>query len=197
MAEEKKYFDLNGDFYRAKFDNAQDYETYLATGDQRYRERWQGIYDKVKLQKPQQELLASFKRKMLVLCLSGIWCGDCVTQGPVLRRIQEATSVIDLRFLDRDANPDIRDMLRINGAMKVPVVLFLSEDYFECARFGDRTLSTYRRIAKTTLGPSCATGIVPPADEELNVLVSEWVDEFERIQLILRLSPMLRQRYGE
>ena len=39
--------------------------------------------------------------------------------------------VIDLRFLDRDALPEARDALAINGGGRVPVVLFLSEDGFE------------------------------------------------------------------
>jgi hypothetical protein len=112
-------------------------------------------------------------------------------------RIAEASSVIDLRFLDRDTNPDLSERLRILGGSRVPVVVFLSEDFYEFARFGDRTLSTYRKMASEQIGSACSTGIVPPPEKELAVLAQEWVDIFERPQLALRLSPMLRERYND
>ena len=59
-----------------------------------------------------------------VLCLSGIWCGDCVRSVPIVARLAEAAGpAVDLRFLDRDAIPELRDELRVLGAMRVPMVL--------------------------------------------------------------------------
>ena len=110
---------------------------------------------------------------------------------------REPRTLIDLRFLDRDARPDVRDALSINGGHRVPVVVFLSEDGFEVSRYGERTLSTYRRMAAEQLGPACPTGFVPPADEALAAVTAEWLAEFERAQLILRLSPRLRAMHGD
>ena len=93
--------------------------------------------------------------------------------------------------------PDVREALSINGGHRVPVVVFLSEDGFEVSRYGERTLSTYRRMAAEQLGPACPTGFVPPADEALAAVTAEWLAEFERAQLILRLSPRLRAMHGD
>jgi len=195
--EKAKYWDINQDFFRKKFDQALDYKSYMETSKENERSRWQAVYDRVKLTDAQKELLSSFIRKMNVLCMSGAFCGDCVRQGPVLQRIAEASKVIDLRFIDRDSNPDLSEKLRILGGARVPVVVFLSEDFFEFARFGDRTLSTYRKMASELLGSACPTGIIPPAEEELAIVTQEWVDIFERAHIALRLSPMLRERYGD
>ncbi|HWE36721.1 MAG TPA: thioredoxin family protein, partial [Isosphaeraceae bacterium] len=124
-------------------------------------------------------------------------CGDCVNQCPAFDHFARASSAIDLRFLDRDARPDVRDALAINGGHRVPVVVFLSEDGFEVARYGERTLSAYRKLAADRLGPACPTGLVPPSDDVIALGVSEWLGEFERAQLILRLSPRLRQKHGD
>ncbi len=43
--------------------------------------------------------------QMPVLCLAGAWCGDCVNQCPAFVHFARGSSVIDLRFLDRDARP--------------------------------------------------------------------------------------------
>ena len=198
MADEVvKYWDMNQESHRGKFEKGLAYKAYMDTGTENDQSRWQEIYDRVILTDAQKELLGGFTRKMNVLCLSGIWCGDCVRQGPMLQRIAEASDVIDLRYLDRDLNPDLRESLRVLGGMRVPVVIFLSEDFLECGRFGAKTLSTYRKMVAEQIGPACATGIVPPPGQDLAVGAQEWLDMFERAQLALRLSPMLRERYSD
>ena len=134
---------------------------------------------------------------MPVICLAGAWCGDCINQCPVFDHFDGASSAIDLRFLDRDAMPEVRDALAINGGQRVPVVVFLSEDWHEVFRYGERTLSIYRKLAADQLGPSCPTGLVPPAAEALTTITAEWLAEFEHAHLILRLSPRLRSRHGD
>ena len=76
-------------------------------------------------------------------------------------------------------------------------MLFLSEDNEWCATAGDRTLNRYRAIALRRLGPNCPTGIVPPEKQELDATLHDWLNEFERVQLMLRLTPRLRQKYGD
>jgi thiol-disulfide isomerase/thioredoxin len=161
------------------------------------KQRWQQTFEQLTLTDKQRTLLASFKRQMNVLCLAGAWCGDCINQCPAFDHFARAAPAIDLRFLDRDARVDVRDALAINGGHRVPVVVFLSEDGYEVARYGERTLSIYRRLAAEQLGPACPTGIVPPSGDALASTAAEWLAEFERVQLVLRLSPRLRQKYGD
>ena len=134
---------------------------------------------------------------MNVLCLAGAWCGDCVEQCPILQRLAEGSSrCVDLRFLDRDEHPDVQAELSICGGKRVPVAVFLSEDFYECARFGDRTLSTYRVMAASLAGAACPTGHA--FDDDLQqAQVQEWLDQFERVELMLRLSPCLRRRHED
>ncbi|MDR7522670.1 MAG: thioredoxin family protein [Armatimonadota bacterium] len=168
-----------------------------AHGQPQHRERWHRVYDQVILTGGQRSLLAGFVRKMHLLCVAGAWCGDCVVQGPILQRIAEASPAIEVRFVDRDAHADAQEALMINAGRRVPVVVFLSEDFQECGRFGDRTLAMYRKMAQERLGPACPTGLVVPTDGYLDAVVADWVDEVERIQLLLRLSPRLRARHGD
>jgi Thioredoxin len=180
------------------FADALPYTSFLdryATPAQRFR--WDAMRARFSLAADQTRLLAGFARRMPVICLAGAWCGDCVNQCPAFDLFARASSVIDLRFLDRDAKPDLRDLLAINGGQRVPVVVFLSEDWFEIARYGERTISVYRRMAVEQLGPACPTGIVPQSEEAMAVMTADWLSEFERAQLILRLSPRLRALYGD
>jgi hypothetical protein len=180
------------------FAQALPYEKFLdAHANESQRARWDAMHPRFSLTADQTALLKSFTRSMPVLCLAGAWCGDCINQCPVFDHFARAASTIDLRFLDRDAIPEIRDELAINGGHRVPVVVFLSEDGKEVFRYGERTLSIYRKLAADHLGPSCPTGLVPPADEAIAAITSEWLNEFERAHLILRLSPRLRTKHGD
>jgi len=161
------------------------------------RARWDAMHARFSLSAEQRDLLGGFARHMPVLCLAGAWCGDCINQCPVFDHFAGSSARINLRFLDRDAKPELRDSLAINGGHRVPVVIFLSEDWYEVARYGERTLSIYRRLATEQLGSACPTGLVPPAGEAIVMSTAEWLTEFERAQIILRLSPRLRGKHGD
>ena len=166
-----------------------------ATPDQ--QKRWQAVYDSVTLTGDQRELLGGFVREMHVLCIAGAWCGDCVNQCPILARISEQNPRIVVRFVDRDVQAAAQEAAMMNGGRRVPAVIFLSEDDYECGRYGDRTLATYRQMAADRLGPACPTGIVPPGPSLLTAATAEWLGQFERNQLMLRLSKRLREKHGD
>jgi hypothetical protein len=189
---------MDATFLSEKFQQSLPYDRYLATGTDEQRRRWQQFDELVKLNDAQSQLLASFTREMKLLVVSGIWCGDCVQQVPLIRRIADANPRrIDLRIVDRDAHPDLRDRLHINGGHRVPVAIFMAEDFEPCSVFGERTLTRYRAIAQRQLGAACQTGIVPPDQDEVAATLQDWLDEVERVQLMLRLSPRLRQKHGD
>jgi thiol-disulfide isomerase/thioredoxin len=159
--------------------------------------RWRQVHEEVQLTREQRELLGSFRRRMPVLCLTGAWCGDCSGQCPIFEHFAAAAPVIEVRYLDRDEHADVQQQLQINGGNRVPVVVFFSEDGFEVARYGERTLSRYRQLIRDQAGESCATGIAVPGDPMLAQVTRDWLNEFERVQWILRLSGRLREKHGD
>lgn len=189
--------DKRAAFFQNYFNKAQPFTGYIGTGNPSQKERWQATLEQSRLTNHQKQLISKFKRKLNVLCMSGIWCGDCSRQGPLLERIAMDSPNIDLRFIDNQSNPELLEELRIQGGARVPVAVFLSEDFFELCRFGDRTLSAYRRKAERELGVACDAGLGTAPSSELDQELHEWLDIFERCQLILQLSPMLRARYGD
>ncbi|MSR19120.1 MAG: thioredoxin family protein [Phycisphaerales bacterium] len=186
--------ELNASFLRTKFEAGLDWNAYLERSPS-HVEAWRRSYEAVSLSPTQRALIASFTRTMNVLCLSGMWCGDCSVQVPMLQRISESNPRIKLRFLDRDDHLDLSDSVRICGGRRVPTTLFLAEDFEFCSLLGDRTLHRYRAIAARSLAASCDLPSAPAADSA-NTL-QDWIDEHERVALMLRLSPRLRQMHHD
>jgi thiol-disulfide isomerase/thioredoxin len=185
--------------FAAKFPTGLPYEDFLATyGNEDQRGRWAAFHASIKLTPAQHDLLAGFRREMQVLCLAGAWCGDCVNQCPIFDHFSQACPRIKIRYFDRDANPDLAAALSICGGARVPVVVFLSEDGQQVGWYGDRTLSKYRQMAADQPGPACPSGLTTAAGGGLTAaVVQDWLNEFERVQLILRTSARLRKLHND
>ena len=160
------------------------------------RRRWDDFHATVKLTDDQRALLQSWTRTMKVLVVAGTWCGDCVNQCPMFEHFASACSRLEIRYFDRDAHPALTADLMTCGGSRVPTVVFLSEDGHVCGRYGDRTLAKYRSVVANLTGASCPTGLIHEGSLTEQV-VQDWLNEFERIQWMLRTSSRLRQVHGD
>jgi len=197
VTQKPAYYDKRSEFWRHHFEMAQDYDAYLKESNPEHAKRWLESAERTPdLTGEQRQLLQSYNRELNVLMYAGIWCGDCARTGPLLQKIVNGCGdKVRLRIIERDASEELQDELRILGGLRTPVVVFLSEDWWEVDRFGDRTLSVYRSRAAREVGRGLDKGVL--SHEALATQLQEWVDIFERVLLMLRLAPFLRKRYGD
>ncbi len=178
------------------FDQALPYDEFFEKfGKPGDKARWDRVRGSVQLTETQTMLLEQFKRTTKVLVLAGAWCGDCAGQCPILDKFAELAPCLQVRYLDRDAFPEAQAELKINGGNRVPVAVFFSEDNHEVVRYGERTLAQYRKMVKESVGESCGTGLA--SGDHFAAIVQEWLDQVERVQCILRLSPRLRRIHAD
>ena len=78
---------LDTDFLKTKFAAALPYGEYVATGKPDQQSAWGDIYAGAELHADQRKLVEGFTREMNILISSGVWCGDCVQQCPLIQRI--------------------------------------------------------------------------------------------------------------
>ena len=189
---------LTNTFLKSKFQGGHAYDAYAATGTPDQQAKWRDLHGRVRLTEQQRSLIAGFTRQVNILIISGTWCGDCVQQVPMFDHIERAhPGRVALRVVDRDKNLDLAEPLAICSGLRVPTVLFLNEDFDFCAMMGDRSLARYRAMASAKLGASCPLPGAPVPPDEIAATLQDWVNELERVQLMLRLSPKLRERHGD
>ena len=188
---------LTADLLRSHFERGLTYDEYVATGSAAQRESWAKALERIHLAPDQRALVGGFTRRMPVLVSSGIWCGDCSAQVPMLARIAQASPSVDLRIVDRDKHADLAERIKICGGRRVPTAIFMAEDHEFIGLMGDRTLSRYRAVAAKHLGAACPLPGAETPPDEVAATLRDWVDEFERAHLILRLSARLRQKHGD
>ena len=161
-----------------------------------HRPRWDAAHARIRLNPHQAELLGGSQGNAGRLPDRGL-VRRLHQPVPGVRSLPRASSAIDLRFLDRDARPDMprrpgdqRRAPRARGRLP------------ERGRLRGRSLRRADPLGlpqarRRPLGPACPTGLVPPSDDLIAQGAAEWLGEFERAQLILRLSPRLRQKHGD
>ncbi len=189
-------------YLESKHQAGHRYADYVATAKPDKQAAWQKIYDQVMLSEDQQRLLGEFCRDMKVIVVSGTWCGDCVRQGPLIQIIAEAVGVqkggkVDLKWVDRDEHLDLQEQVKVCGGNRVPIVIFAAEDFELVGYAGDKLLRRYRIAAAQALGANCPLPGAPVPQEELDAELQDWIDEFERVHLLLRLSGRLRKKHGD
>jgi len=185
---------------KTKFDQAVPYRDFVAMGEPMgHRPPWDERYSQLELTDEQAQLVKSFVRRMHVLCLTGTWCGDCALQGSAMQRIAAANpDVIDLRFIMREeSHADLIVKTPINQGFRVPVTWFLAEDFEPVGWMGDRTLSRYRSMARKGLPDGGSIVLADPPADPVRQVLNEVMDEFERTQLLLRISPRMREIHGD
>lgn len=189
---------MDSAYLRQKHEAGLPYDQYVRSGTSEQCDSWTRVYEKCQLADGQRQILGTFVRRLNAIALSGIWCGDCVQQGPLIARIAEAApNSINLRWLDRDKHSGLQERVSINAGHRVPVVIFCAEDFEPVSWFGDRSINRYRSIAKKQFGTHCPLPGAPISHDEMQATVQDWLEQFERVHLLLRLSSRLRQRHGD
>jgi thiol-disulfide isomerase/thioredoxin len=188
------YQDNRAGFWKKHYQMALPYEEYLQTAPDK-AQRWRDFEKRApELTPEQKKRVQGFNREINILAMVGIWCGDCVRTTSIIRKIADAAGdKVNIKFIERETSPELMEELRIMGATRVPRLVFLTEDFWEIDRAGDRLLPVYRAKAAREAGMNYDAGVMTPKamEEETDA----WLDVFERALLMARLAPPLRKRY--
>ena len=197
MSDASDYYDKRSEFWRKHFEVGMSLESFIKSGKPEEITLWKERTDRTpEPTKEQRARLEGYNRELNILVYAATWCGDCSRQAPMLKKLADvAGEKVRLRFVERESSKELQDELRLVGGLRVPVVVFLTEDFWEVSRFGERLLHVYRSKAAREIGRGIDEGLLSPHALELEM--SEWVDIFERILLMVRLSPPLRRRHGD
>ncbi len=77
--------------------------------------------------------------KQTWIVISESWCGDAAQTLPILNRIAEISSSIQLKIVLRDENLDLMNAFLTNGAQAVPKLIIIDEKYNVMNTWGARS----------------------------------------------------------
>ena len=106
----------------------------------------------VKLRPEDKALFANRREKLNVLVITEDWCGDAVTNFPVLAKMVDGAPNVEMRVFLRDRNADLMDRYLNQGMFRsIPVFVFFDDQMNELARFIERPPSVTDYMEKKQL----------------------------------------------
>jgi hypothetical protein len=94
----------------------------------------------LKISEETQTALNQLKSNITFLVLAEGWCGDAAQILPVLNKITEASSKIEMKIVCRDENEELMDNYLTNGSKSIPKVIIVDENYDVINSWGPRPL---------------------------------------------------------
>lgn len=101
-------------------------------------ELWVGIAHRVTIPLEISARVEALGGHWHLLVLSEDWCGDAVNIVPIVAKLAESVSNVDLRILARDQNLDIMDSHLTGTSRSIPIVILLNKKFEECGWWGPR-----------------------------------------------------------
>src|SRR5687768_913992 len=92
-------------------------------------ELWDALYNRAKLSDDVYPRVARLRQQWHLLVLSEDWCGDSMNTLPVIARLTEATPLIDMRIIGRDANPDLITSHLTGLSRSIPVIIVFDHEF--------------------------------------------------------------------
>jgi hypothetical protein len=78
-----------------------------------------------------EQKISKFGKEITWLVISESWCGDAAHVLPVINKIAELNSNIQLRIVIRDENMDLMNQFLTNGSQSIPKLIVLEKNTLE------------------------------------------------------------------
>lgn len=127
-----------GPDHREYWKDGYTWEEYLSRRVEKHRELWEGVHGGHRTPEWAVEAAEAMPGERKLLVLSEDWCGDASNTVPVLARLAEAASGVELRIVERDENPELMDRYLTNGSRSIPVAIVLDEEFEPLSSWGPR-----------------------------------------------------------
>ncbi len=132
-----------------EWENATEYKKFLKSARENV-EIMKARYKDLQITEQDLEHLRSLQNDLRILVIGNDRCIDTAGNLPILSKMADISSKLQLRILDSDAYARYHQQFKVNGKRKTPVVLFLSPEYEELCRWVERPNAAYKVINEAT-----------------------------------------------
>lgn len=123
--------------FKAQWEKGLTFEAFVASCKAEHCGLWQGIYNLARVPAwASAAVPEGVERKLLVIAED--WCGDASNTVPIIAKFVDSVPGLQLRVIERDANPEVMDQYLTNGSRSIPIVIALDENFQEVGHWGPR-----------------------------------------------------------
>ena len=131
-------------------------------------------------------LLENLSKEYIWLVISETWCGDAAQVIPVINKMAEVASKIDLRIVFRDENEDLMNLFLTNGTKSIPKLIIIEKETGEVVGdFGPRPTQAKQLI----IDYKAAHGVV---DETAKIELQKWYLADKGVSIQNEISALIK-----
>lgn len=135
--------------WRAIFEEAKDYETWLAGSEYEVnRESMETIYKEFQFAPPFEAFLSGLSRDVHVLAIAEDWCPDVIRHVPILQKMNSVTPHVKVRYVSRESHPEVLVRHLTTGGESIPKFIFFNHEFVECGSWGPMPNAYRETIAR-------------------------------------------------
>lgn len=121
----------------ARYESGLTFPDFLATAVKN-AELWRMIAARAEVPDEVTREVATLRGDWHLAVLNEDWCGDAVNTVPVIARLAERVSNLDMRIFGRDANPDLMNAHLTGESRSIPAAILYDDDFVERGWWGPR-----------------------------------------------------------
>ena len=114
------------------------------------RKRTSQLFEEITLSADDRQAFAQTVAKhggqLRIIALAEDWCGDAVVNLPLIARLAEEVTNMDLRLFVRSANPDLAQAYADGGITSIPILSFFDANWSEVGRWVERSAAAHRQV---------------------------------------------------
>ena len=143
--------------WKSVFDGAMEFDTWIEDGEKEENRRaMKEARASFSVDAPTAAFVAALERDVYVIAIAEDWCPDVVRHVPVLQGLADGSARVHVRYVTREAHPDVFIRFLTNGGESVPKFVFLSDRWVQCGDWGPMPEDLKTLIAR---GRACGDNI--------------------------------------
>jgi hypothetical protein len=123
--------------FKPIWEQAATFEQFVASCKAEHCGLWQAVYRLARVPEWAPNAVPEGSRRKL-LVIAEDWCGDASNTVPIIAKLADTVPGLELRIIQRDANPEVMNRYLTNGARSIPIVIALDESFQELGHWGPR-----------------------------------------------------------
>lgn len=133
---------------RELFSSGMTFDEFVNTDTSTYKENTLQVFNSINFEDEYVEKIKSIDRIINILVCAEMWCPDCMINVPVLEKMRELNSNINISIVKKEGNESFFSKYTHNRIVKIPTFVLYDESFKELGSFVEHPKKVTEVVSK-------------------------------------------------
>lgn len=111
------------------------FDTFVNTDTGSYKDKTLEVFNQINFDEEYIDKIKSIQKKINVLICAEMWCPDCMINVPVVEKMRQYNSNINISIVGKEGNEEYFKKYTQGESVKIPTFVLYDEDFKELGSF--------------------------------------------------------------